>query len=234
MVSNATELAFWETLVRLPSGEIYAIWQEEKRAFSICARRIMPDGTPDGTVMKLQKIFELATPGAVAAGATKEGICLTWSEVHQHHPTVYFAQFDRKGERVGEPEIVFDDNEVDEPRLAVGRDDQVFIAARSMDEAIFRPLGKPVVVAGSGVDHRSIRMAVNDAGEVAVAWTRLDQIWLRSGSARAAALGEFEPPFLSLHPHGTSWLLHFRLEKPNEKLRYMWLTYVDYNAKSGI
>jgi hypothetical protein len=237
LVSNATELAFWESLVRLPSGEIYAVWQEEKRAFSICARRITRDGKPDGPILKLQKIFELATPGSVAAAATTKGICLTWSEQHQHHPTVYFAQFDREGQPIGEPQIVFDDLAVDDPHIVVGRDDQVFIEALTSEQSIvLRPLGGEVTAVVASPQRGDVRMAVNSAGEPALAWrTKTGAVWIRTAGKTEQLEDWSEPRFLSLDPNGSGWRIHFRkLPDPKPALSYIWLTYTDYKAKSGI
>ncbi|HJW93400.1 MAG TPA: hypothetical protein VJ901_07260 [Thermoanaerobaculia bacterium] len=235
LVSNAIELGFWESLVRLPSGEIYAVWQEEKRAFSICARRISNDGKAEGPILKLQKVFELATPGSISVAATLRGICLTWSEEHRHHPTVYFAQFDRDGQRVGEPQIVFDDLEVDDPHVAIGRNEQVFVEALKPDENIvLRPLGGEVTTIAADTRHGNVRMAINDTGEPAVAWKTPDgTVWIRGGGKAQQIETTIEPRFLSLQPRGTGWRVYFRKLPEKATSRYMWLTYAGYNANNG-
>lgn len=235
LVSNAIELDAWGTLVRLPAGEIEAVWREETRSFSLSTRRIAVEGTPDGAAVRLQKVWELALPRAVAAAGTRTGICLAWSEMHGHHPTVYVAQFDGSGKRTGEPHVVFDDLAVDDPRLVTGQNDQVIVAASTpeLDVLLRAAAGGPFVTVTHSAEPGSMRLAKNSSDEIAVAWrTRNDDVQLRTYSpglepltkATDVATG-VEKPFLSLGSRGTSWLVHFRKAPEDAKLHYLWLTY---------
>ena len=233
-VSNAFELGTWGTLVRTTSGEIDAVWREEARSFSFSTRRITVEGTPEGAPVRLEKVWELALPRAVAAAGTRNGISLAWSEMHNHHPTVYVAQFDRNGKRTGEPLIVFDDLAVDDPLLVIGRNEQVVVAATTPEhDVLLRAVGGPLITVTRSAEPGSLRLAKNTSDEIAVAWrTRYSDVQLRTYTPTLEPLTEttdvatgIEKPFLSLGSRGTSWLLHFRKVPEDAKLHYLWLTY---------
>jgi hypothetical protein len=233
LVSNATEIGLWESLVRSPSGEIYAVWQEEKRAFSICARRITPDGQPEGPIVKLQKVFELATPGAISAAATSKGICLAWSEMHSHESVVYFAQFDCDGVRIGEPQRVFDVAAGD-PHVLIHNGEVIVQALTVVEQRIvLRPIGGDVIAGQPGT--RAMKVAINNAGEPAFAWMQGSDAWIRVGNKQQRIAEYVEAGFLSLEPTGPStWRVHFRrLPQRPSATPSLGLTFADYNANSG-
>lgn len=232
LVSNATEIGLWESLVRSPSGEIYAVWQEEKRAFSICARRITPDGQPEGPIVKLQKVFELATPGAISAAATSKVLCLAWSEMHSHESVVYFAQFDCDGVRIGEPQRVFDAAAGD-PHILIHNGEVIVQALTVVEQRIvLRPIGGDVTTGQPGP--RVMKAAINSAGEPAFVWMQGSDAWIRVGNKQQRIAEYVEAGFLALEPTGPStWRVHFRRLPPRSAPPSLGLAFADYNANSG-
>lgn len=156
-------------------------------------------------------MFELATPGAISAAATSKGICLAWSEMHSHQPVVYFAQFNRDGVRIGEPQRVFD-VAADNPHIVIHNDEAIVQAA----------------------DARQMQVAINSAGETAFAWIQAGDVFIRIGNKQQRVAEYVEAGFLALEPTGPStWRVHFRRLPPRPSAApSLGLTFADYNAKS--
>jgi hypothetical protein len=178
------------------------------------------------------KVYELASPRAVAVSGTQSGLNVAWAEQHEHHPTVYLARFDKEGQPAGEAVKAFGDLAVTDPSMVATSDDQLAIAAATPDgDLLLRGAAGEIATVTTRIRPGSLRLAINGS-TIGVAWpNEHDDLCLRSYSPKLEPLGaevliakDVERQFISLDPCGKSWLLHFRKPPPDAKLHNIWLT----------